>query len=60
MSELRTSISVPIIQKSEVPSGLRTSILDASMKKGGPESVKRGPERTQDLYFGLYSEKGRS
>ena len=30
------------------------------MKKGGPESVKRGPERTQDLNFGLYSEKGRS
>ena len=29
-------------------------------KKWGPELVKRGPERTQDLYFGLYSEKGRS
>ena len=29
-------------------------------KKWGPELVKRGPERTQDLYSGLYSEKGRS
>ena len=29
-------------------------------KKWGPELVKRGPEQTQDLYFGLYSEKGRS
>ena len=29
-------------------------------KKWGPELVKRGPERTQDLYSGLYNEKGRS
>ena len=29
-------------------------------KKWGPELVKRGPERTQDLYSGRYNEKGRS
>ena len=31
--------------------GLRTSILDSKVKKGGPELVKRGHKGTQALYF---------